>query len=149
MPVTGNAATRAPEETAGGARTIDASRPGYLRAVAAAGQRQAGRPEHHKIICGEIYSVCKTYATLGPMGAKTIGFAVADEDRPQLDELVDYFGSGNRSAYLRETLKIMNSVKLAEEWQQLQAYGQSRLDALGLTLDDVSALVRQELKGHA
>jgi hypothetical protein len=28
----------------------------------------------------------------------------------------------------------MNSVELAEEWQQLQAYGQLRLDALGLTI---------------
>jgi hypothetical protein len=82
------------------------------------------------------------------MGAKTIGFAVADEDREQLDELVDYFGNGNRSAYLRETLKIMSSVKLAEEWQQLQAYGQSRLDELGVSIDDVSALVRRELKGR-
>ena len=42
----------------------------------------------------------------------------------------------------------MNSVKLAEEWQQLQAYGQSRLDALGVTIDDVTALVRRELKGR-
>lgn len=82
------------------------------------------------------------------MGAKTIGFAVADEDREQLDELVDYFGNGNRSAYLRETLKIMSSVKLAEEWRQLQAYGQSRLDDLGVSIDDVSALVRRELKGR-
>lgn len=82
------------------------------------------------------------------MGAKTIGFAVADEDREQLDELVDYFGNGNRSAYLRETLKIMSSVKLAEEWQQLQAYGQSRLDELGVSIDDVASLVRRELKGR-
>jgi hypothetical protein len=89
-------------------------------------------------------SVCYAAA----MGAKTIGFAISDEDRPTLDELVEYFGNGNRSAYLRETLKIMTSVKLAEEWQQLQAYGQSRLDALGLTIDEVPALVRQELKGR-
>jgi predicted DNA-binding protein len=82
------------------------------------------------------------------MGAKTIGFALADEDRERLDELVEYFGNGNRSAYLRETLKVMTSVKLAEEWQRLQAYGQSRLDALGLTIDDVPGLVRRELKGR-
>ena len=61
---------------------------------------------------------------------------------------MDYFGNGNRSAYLRETLKIMSSVKLAEEWQHLQAYGQSRLDELGVSIDDVSALVRRELKGR-
>lgn len=92
-------------------------------------------------------SICIAYAIMDAMGAKTIGFAVADEDRATLDELVDHFGNGNRSAYLRETLKIMSSVKLAEEWQQLQAYGQSRLDALGLTIDDVPTLVRRELKG--
>jgi hypothetical protein len=89
-------------------------------------------------------SICYSF----PVGAKTIGFAVADEDRETLDELVEYFGNGNRSAYLRETLKIMTSVKLAAEWQRLQAYGQSRLDALGLSVDDVSSLVRRELKGR-
>lgn len=49
------------------------------------------------------------------MGTTTIGFAVSEEDRIILDELVDYFGDGNRSAYLRATFKIMKSVKLAEE----------------------------------
>jgi hypothetical protein len=44
----------------------------------------------------------------------TLGFAVADEDRALLDELVAYFGNGNRSAYLRATLRVMRSVKLAE-----------------------------------
>jgi len=34
------------------------------------------------------------------MATTTIGFAVAEEDRAQLDELVEYFGNGNRSAYL-------------------------------------------------
>ena len=32
------------------------------------------------------------------MSAQTIGFAVQPEDRPLLDELVAYFGNGNRSA---------------------------------------------------
>ena len=35
------------------------------------------------------------------MSAQTLGFAVQAEDRPVLDELVAYFGDGNRSAYLR------------------------------------------------
>ena len=31
------------------------------------------------------------------MSAQTLGFAVQPEDRPVLDELVAYFGDGNRS----------------------------------------------------
>jgi hypothetical protein len=43
------------------------------------------------------------------MSAQTLGFAVQPEDRPVLDELVAYFGDGNRSAYLRAILKVMKS----------------------------------------
>jgi hypothetical protein len=83
------------------------------------------------------------------MSTSTLGFAVADEDRPVLDELVQYFGNGNRSAYLRATLKIMRSVKLAEELRELQAYGQSTLAAQGLTIDEVAEVTRKVLKGRS
>ena len=75
--------------------------------------------------------------------ASTVGFAVADEDRKDLQELVAYFGHGNRSSYLRATLKVMRSVKIAEELRELQAYGQMKLAEAGHTLDDIPALVRQ------
>ena len=81
------------------------------------------------------------------MGTKTIGFAISDEDQAELDELVEYFGNGNRSAYLRATFKIMKSVKLAEQWRELQAYGQQRLAEEGLTLDQVPEITRRVLKG--
>lgn len=83
------------------------------------------------------------------MATTTIGFAVADEDRGELEELVEYFGQGNRSAYLRATLKVMKSIKLAEQLRELQAYGQSKLAEQGLTLDDVSEVTRRVLKGRA
>ena len=73
----------------------------------------------------------------------TVGFAVADEDRAELDELVDYFGAGNRSAYLRATLKVMRSVQLADQLRRVQTYGQSKLAEAGLSLDDIPALVRR------
>ena len=76
----------------------------------------------------------------------TVGFAVADEDRRDLEELVEYFGQGNRSAYLRATLKVMRSVKIAEELRDLQTYGQTKLAEAGQTLDDVPGLVRQSRK---
>jgi hypothetical protein len=83
------------------------------------------------------------------MATTTIGFAVADEDRAELDELVDYFAQGNRSAYLRATLKVMKSIKLAEQLRELQAYGQRKSAELGLTVDDVPEVTRRVLKGRA
>ena len=80
------------------------------------------------------------------MGTRTVGFAISDEDQAQLDELVEYFGQGNRSAYLRATFKVMKSVKLAEQWRETQAYGQRRLAEQGLAVEDISAITRQILK---
>ena len=60
------------------------------------------------------------------MSAQTLGFAVQPEDRPVLDELVAYFGDGNRSAYLRATLKVMKSIMIAHQLREAQAYGQQR-----------------------
>jgi predicted DNA-binding protein len=37
------------------------------------------------------------------VASQTVGFALADEDRERLDRLVEHFGGGNRSAYLRAT----------------------------------------------
>lgn len=81
------------------------------------------------------------------MSAQTLGFAVQSEDRPLLDELVAYFGHGNRSAYLRATFRIMRSVMLADQLRDLQAYGQQRTAELGIEPGDVPAHVREFLKG--
>lgn len=83
------------------------------------------------------------------MSAQTLGFAVQPEDRPLLDELVAYFGNGNRSAYLRATLRVMRSVMLADQLRDLQAYGQQRTAELGIEPADVPARVQEFLKGSA
>ena len=83
------------------------------------------------------------------MSTTTLGFAVSDEDRLVLDELVEYFGNGNRSAYHRATLKVMRSVKLAEELRELQMYGQSTLAAQCLSVDDIADVTRRVLKGRS
>jgi len=83
------------------------------------------------------------------VSTSTLGFAVADEDRAVLDELVAYFGNGNRSAYLRATLRVMRSVKLAEELRELQAFGQGKLAEQGLATDEVTQITRQVLKGRS
>ncbi|GAA3377909.1 hypothetical protein GCM10020367_55440 [Streptomyces sannanensis] len=89
-----------------------------------------------------------TWFREGIVSTQTIGFAVSDADRADLDELVEYFGGGNRSAYLRATIKIMKSVKLAEELREVQAYGEQKLAEQGASLADVTAITRRVLKGR-
>lgn len=67
------------------------------------------------------------------MTTTTIGFAVSDEDRPLLDRLVARFGKGNRSEYLRVTLRVMESIAIVEELQELQARNADNLVARGIT----------------
>ena len=91
----------------------------------------------------------KQFVTLDNMSAQTLGFAVQPEDRPLLDELVAYFGNGNRSAYLRATLRIMRSVMLADQLRDLQAYGQQRTAELGIDPSDIPARVQDFLKADS
>jgi hypothetical protein len=71
---------------------------------------------------------------------------VQSEDRPILDELVAYFGDGNRSAYLRATLKVMKSIMIANQLREAQAYGQQRTAELGMDPGDVPARVQEFMK---
>lgn len=80
------------------------------------------------------------------MSAQTLGFAIQPEDRPVLDELVAYFGDGNRSAYLRATLKVMKSVMIANQLREAQAYGQQRTAELGIDPADVPARIQKFMK---
>jgi hypothetical protein len=91
----------------------------------------------------------RQFVTLDGVSAQTLGFAVQPEDRPLLDELVAYFGNGNRSAYLRATLRVMRSVMLADQLRDLQAYGQQRTAEPGIESADVPARVQEFLKGKA
>jgi hypothetical protein len=84
----------------------------------------------------------------GKAQAQTLGFSVHAEDRPILDELVDYFGDGNRSAYLRATYRVMKSIMLAEQMRDLQSYGQQRTAELGIEPADVPERIREFLKGE-
>lgn len=55
------------------------------------------------------------------MAAKTVGFAIADEDRKVLDELVDYYGGGNRSEFLRVVIKKMRRERWQKRFMDIQA----------------------------
>lgn len=83
---------------------------------------------------------------MADMSSSTIGFAVADEDRPRLERLAARYGGGNRSAFLRVALDHMEAVERAEGLAALQAYGNERSAAAGLSHQDAVAVVRRALK---
>ena len=83
------------------------------------------------------------------MAAKTVGFAIADEDRAQLDALVEHYGNGNRSEFLRVAMKRLHRDMLAERMQGMQARARDELDGRVVTRDEIRVLVRQTLRDHA
>jgi hypothetical protein len=80
------------------------------------------------------------------MASQTVGFAVSDEDRERLDRLVEYFGGGNRSAYLRATLKVMESLRRAERLRAMQSANHRRLAERGISADDLPNLIHRAYK---
>lgn len=80
------------------------------------------------------------------VGTSTMGFAVADDDLERLERLVEHFGGGNRSAYLRATLPVMESLARAERLRELQARNAERTAAMGLDYDTLLARVQTAYK---
>jgi hypothetical protein len=80
------------------------------------------------------------------MSTSTVGFAVADEDQERLARLVEHFGGGNRSAYLRATLTVMESLARAERLRELQARNAERAVAAGQDYESLLAEIRQAYK---
>jgi hypothetical protein len=76
------------------------------------------------------------------MATTTVGFAVADEDQARLARLMEHFGGGNRSAYLRATLSVMESLARAERMRELQAANAERAAAVGHDLESLTAQIR-------
>ena len=82
----------------------------------------------------------------GAMTTSTVGFAVADEDQERLARLVEHFGHGNRSAYLRATLPVMESLARAERLRELQARNAERAAAAGQDYESLLADIRRAYK---
>jgi hypothetical protein len=98
-------------------------------------------------VAHDVQSVVASTAEVIRMASQTIGFAISDEDRERLDRLVDYFGGGNRSAYLRATLKVMESLRRAERLREMQAANHRRLAERGVAATDLPDLIREAYKG--
>jgi Arc/MetJ-type ribon-helix-helix transcriptional regulator len=83
------------------------------------------------------------------MGAKSVGFAVADEDMPLLDELVNEFGGGNRSEFLREAMRVMRHQMRAERLRALHAETKKALGGRLLTRAEVDELIGRTSPANA
>ncbi|MBI3688626.1 MAG: hypothetical protein HY241_15070 [Actinobacteria bacterium] len=81
------------------------------------------------------------------MASQTVGFAISDEDRERLDRLAEHFGGGNRSAYLRATLKVMESLRRAERLRELQVANHHRLAERGIAAEELPGLIQEAYKG--
>ncbi len=75
----------------------------------------------------------------------TVGFSILKEDEARLERLVERFGQGNRSAFLRAAMKHMEVLERAERLDELSRYGAERLAARGLSPEDIPQLVKQAL----
>ena len=82
------------------------------------------------------------------MSALTVGFSIGDDDQERLERLVRHFGGGNRSAFLRRAMDVMESVERAEGLRDLQRYGNQRLAELGIDPSEVDSIIRKALKGR-
>src|SRR2546427_419932 len=79
------------------------------------------------------------------MASITVGFSIPEEDEARLKHLVDRFGQGNRSAFLRAAMKHMEVLERAERLDELSRYGAERLAAKGLSAEDIPNLVKRVL----
>jgi hypothetical protein len=73
--------------------------------------------------------------------SQTVGFSIAPEDQDRLARLTDVFGGGNRSAFLRQALDVMERLDIAQRLGRLQAYGEERLAAADYREEDIPKLV--------
>lgn len=79
------------------------------------------------------------------MAARTVGFAITDEDRPQLDALVEHFGHGNRSEFLRVAMRRMRHEMWAEKMRGIQARGRAETGGRVVSREEVSARIAAAL----
>ena len=76
------------------------------------------------------------------MAAKTVGFAIAEEDTATLDSLVNHYGHGNRSEFLRVAMKRLARDLRAERMQEIQAEFREATGGRIVSRDEVLTLIR-------
>jgi Arc/MetJ-type ribon-helix-helix transcriptional regulator len=83
------------------------------------------------------------------MRAKTVGFAISDSDRSRLEVLVEHYGQGNRSEFLRVAMKRLEHDMLANRLIEIQRSVRAELGGRVFTEEEVVDLVRKTAKGDS
>jgi len=78
-----------------------------------------------------------------PRTSTAVAFSVSEQDRKQLDRIVEHYGHGNRSEALRVMMDKIETSERAERLRKLQAYGARKGAERGLGLEDVQAAVHR------
>ena len=79
------------------------------------------------------------------MRAKTVGIAVSDELRPALDEVVEHFGGGNRSEFLRLAVREYQARLRLERLHAIREQVRDELGGRRYTSDEVLELIRDSV----
>ena len=77
------------------------------------------------------------------MSAKTVGIAISDDLRPALDEVVEHFGHGNRSEFLRLAVRDYQGRLRLERLHALREEARIERGGRRYTSDEVLDLIRQ------
>lgn len=77
------------------------------------------------------------------MAAKTVGIAVADDLRPALDEVVEHFGHGNRSEFLRLAVRDYQGRLRLERLHALREEARDERGGRVYSTDEVLELIRE------
>lgn len=78
------------------------------------------------------------------MAAKTVGIAIADDLRPALDEVVEHFGHGNRSEFLRLAVRDYQGRLRLERMHALREQARAERGGRRYSADEVEALIRRD-----
>ena len=76
------------------------------------------------------------------MAAVTVGFAIAEEDRALLEDLVAFYADGNRSEFLRLAMKRMARERFAERLSALQSDLKKDLNGRVYTTEEIVAMCK-------
>ncbi len=76
------------------------------------------------------------------MAAVTVGFAIAEEDRALLEDLVAFYADGNRSEFLRLAIKRMARDRFAKRLSDLQSDLKKDLNGRVYTTEEIVAMCK-------
>jgi metal-responsive CopG/Arc/MetJ family transcriptional regulator len=81
------------------------------------------------------------------MVAKTVGIAVPDEMRAALDEVVEHYGNGNRSEFLRLAVRDFQARLRIERLHAVRERARAERGGRVYTTHEVLELIRTEATG--